>query len=169
MPLSGERLLEGAYLAWADADGAWAPIGTQRANPGPWYLVWKSQTDLTTHPRPWALARISRERFETVFPLLVPPGDDAQVARGFGLFRDFCVRCHALNQQGGRVGPELNVPQNVTEYRDEAFLRAWIADPSVYRISVMPPSPQLSDADLTALLAYLKAMKATKVPVEPGH
>lgn len=163
VPINGARLLEGAYLAFADADGAWEPIGAQKANPGPWYVVWKHQTDLTTHPRPWALASVSIESFEEVFPLLVPPGDDAQVKRGFALFRDHCVKCHALNQQGGRVGPELNVPQNVTEYRDERFLRAWIADPSQYRISVMPPSPQLSEDDLTALLGYLRAMKATKV------
>lgn len=163
VPLNGARLLEGAYLAFADADGAWEPIGTQKANPGPWYVIWKAHTDLTTHPRPWALARISIEAFEKVFPLLVPPGNDAQVQRGFQLFREQCVRCHALNQQGGRVGPELNISQNVTEYRDEAFLRAWIRDPSTFRISVMPPSPQLSEDELTALISYLRAMKATKV------
>ncbi len=163
VPINGARLLEGAYLAFADADGAWEPIGAQQASPGPWYVVWRGHTDLTTHPRPWALASITIESFEKVFPLLVPPGDDAKVQRGFALFRDYCVKCHALNQQGGRVGPELNIPQNVTEYRDEVFLRAWVADPSQFRISVMPPSPQLSEEDLTALLDYLRAMKATKV------
>lgn len=163
VPINGARLLEGAYLAFADSDGAWEPIGTNKANPGPWYLVWKDKTDLTTHPRPWALASVRAEAFEKVFPLLVPPGDDATVKKGFQLFRDYCVKCHAMNQQGGRVGPELNIPKNVTEYRDEKFLRAWISDPSQFRISVMPPSPQLSEDDMTALLAYLQAMKGAKV------
>lgn len=159
VPINGARLLEGAYLAYADADGAWEPIGAKQANPGPWYLVWKGKPDLTTHPRPWALASVRIEAFEKVFPKLVPPTGDARVQHGYQLFKEHCVKCHALNQEGGRVGPELNVPMNVTEYRDEKFLRAWIRNPGTYRISVMPPSPELSDDDLTALLAYLAAMK----------
>ena len=170
VPVSGSRLLEGgAALAFADADGAWEPIGAQHANPGPWYLVWKgtTQTDLTTHPRPWALASIAIEPFEAVFPLVVPKTKDPKVMQGFALFRQQCLKCHAINQQGGHVGPELNVPQNVTEYRDEAFLRAWIKNPFTFRVSVMPASPQFSEADLTALLAYLAAMKDTKIPISP--
>lgn len=172
VPVSGARLLEsGGYLAFADADGPWEPIGVKRANPGPWYLVWKgsAQGDLTTHPRPWALASIAIEPFEAVFPLVVPRSKDPQVQRGFTLFRQRCLQCHSLNQQGGRVGPELNVPKNVTEYRDEAFLRAWIRNPFAFRVSVMPASPDLSEDELSALLAYLSAMKDTKIDVTaPG-
>ncbi len=169
VPLSGERLLEGgAYLAFADASGPWEPIGEKHANPGPWYLVWKTQVDLTTHPRPWALASIAIEPFERVFPRVVPRSADARVQRGFALFRQQCLKCHALNQQGGRVGPELNVPRNITEYRDEAFLRAWIRNPLAFRISVMPPSPHLGEEELSALLAYLAAMKDSKLDVTLG-
>jgi mono/diheme cytochrome c family protein len=172
VPVSGSRLLEGgAYLAFADADGPWEPIGAQHADPSPWYLVWKgeSQAQLATHPRPWALASIAIEPFEAVFPLVVPRSKDPRVTRGFAIFRQQCVRCHAMNQQGGRVGPELNVPKNVTEYRDEGFLRAWIRDPFAFRISAMPPSPQLSEDELTALLAYLSVMKDSKIEVAaPG-
>lgn len=171
VPLRGERLLEGgAYLAFADADGPWEPIGAQRANPGPWYLVWKGdrQQDLATHPRPWALAAIAVEPFEAVFPRVVPLSPAEPVRRGFGLFREHCLKCHAVNRQGGRVGPELNVPKNVTEYRDEAFLRAWIRNPGAFRISAMPPNPQLTDDDVTALLAYLAAMREAKVDVAAG-
>lgn len=163
VPVSGGKLLEGAFLAFADADGPWQPIGPRQADPAPWYLVWSDHTDLLTHPRPWALTRIEAASFEDVFPLLVPASTDARVREGFALFRDHCVKCHSLNQQGGRVGPELNVPQNVTEYRDDAFLRAWIRDPQQFRVSVMPPSPGLNDAQLDALLAYLRAMKSQKV------
>ncbi len=174
VPISGSRLLEGgAYLAFADADGPWEPIGAQHASPGPWYLVWKGtdQGELTSHPRPWALASISIEPFETVFPLVVPRSKEPKVNEGFALFRQQCLKCHAINQQGGRVGPELNVPKNVTEYRDEAFLRAWIRNPFAFRISVMPPSPQLSEDELSALLAYLAAMRDSKidVAVAGGH
>jgi mono/diheme cytochrome c family protein len=170
MPLSGARLLgKGGYLAFADADGAWEPIGVKHADPAPWYLVWKDQIDLTTHPRPWALASIAIEPFEAVFPLVVPHSKDARVQQGFAIFRQQCVKCHAINQQGGRVGPELNVPKNVTEYRDEAFLRAWIRNPFSFRVSVMPASPQLSEDELTAVLAYLASMKDSKIAVEAPH
>lgn len=171
VPVRGERLLEpGAYLAFADAQGPWAPIGPKRANPGPWYLVWSGerQQDHDAYPRPWALASIAIERFEAVFPRVVPPVQDAVVQRGFALFRAHCLKCHALNQQGGKVGPELNVPRNVTEYRDEAFLRAWVRNPGAFRLSAMPANPQLSDDDVTALLAYLGAMKQAKVDVAAG-
>jgi mono/diheme cytochrome c family protein len=174
VPVSGARLMEGgAYLAFADADGPWQPIGAKGAWPGPWYLVWtgEAQQNPVTHPRPWALARIAIARFEDVFPKVVPPVGDALVQRGFELFRNRCLSCHAVNQQGGTVGPELNVPKNVTEYRDEAFLRAWIRNPFAFRVSVMPPSPDLSDGELDALLAYLRAMATAKVPVafSAGH
>lgn len=168
VPVSGARLLEGgAYLAFADAAGAWEPIGEKRSNPGPWYLVWagQAQRDLTTHPRPWALESIAIEPFERAFPLVVPKSTDARVQRGFELFRGQCLKCHAINQQGGRVGPELNVPKNVTEYRDEAFLRAWIRDPFSFRVSVMPGSPHLSEEELSSVLAYLSAMKDVKIDV----
>jgi mono/diheme cytochrome c family protein len=172
VPVSGARLLEGgAFLAFADADGAWEPIGAQRASPAPWYLVWTGSTqgDPTTHPRPWALATIAIEDFEAVYPLVVPASKDPQVRRGYALFREQCFRCHAVNQQGGRVGPELNVPRSITEYRDEAFLRAWIRNPGAFRVSAMPPSPHLSEDELSALLAYLVAMKGQKIAVEaPG-
>lgn len=171
VPVSGARLLEGgAYLAFADLDGPWEPIGTQHADPSPWYLVWKGETqgDLSTHPRPWALDSIAIEPFEAVFPLVVPRSKEPKVQEGFSLFRQHCVKCHAINQQGGRVGPELNVPKNVTEYRDEAFLRAWIRNPFAYRVSVMPPSGQLSEDELSALLAYLAAMKDQKIEVQAG-
>jgi mono/diheme cytochrome c family protein len=168
VPLSGDRLLEpGGYLAVADADGPWEPIGPRKADPAPFYVVWSGehQRSLETHPRPWSLAGIAIEPFEKVFPKVAPPaGAGAVVTRGFELWRELCFRCHAINQQGGRVGPEFNVPRNITEYRDAAFLKDWIRHPQAYRPSVMPGFASLPEADLDALLAYLSAMKEAKDP-----
>lgn len=177
VPISGARLLEpGGYFALADADGPWQPIGPTKADPAPCYLVWTGtdQQSLDNHPRPWALASIAIEPFGTVFPKVVPPPDSSPaVTRGFELWRQQCVRCHAINQQGGRVGPELNVPRNITEYRDEAYLRAWIRDPSSFRPGAMPSFGALTDDDLDALLAYLRAMAGAKdgalLPLAPNH
>ncbi len=168
VPLEGARLLEGgAHLAVRDLDApAWSPIGPQRANPGPAYLIWSgaAQVDLTTHPRPWQLASIEVARFEDVFPHTVPAGEprDGPAWVGFSVFARECVRCHAVNREGGRVGPDLNVPQSVVEYRPEAQLRAYIRDPRSFRYGNMPAHPHLRDAELDGLLAYFRAMRARK-------
>jgi len=68
----------------------------------------------------------------------------------------------AVNGEGGRVGPELNVPQSIVEYRPEAQIRAFVRDPQRFRYTQMPANPHLSDADLDALLAYFHHMRAHK-------
>jgi len=163
----------GAYIAVEDVDApAWEPIGPQKANPGPFYFVWKepSQQNLETHPRPWQLAQVEIARFEVKFPHTVPTGEAPASAavRGFGLFRDRCVRCHAVNREGGRVGPELNVPKNVLEYRTEAEVRAYVKNPLSLRYGNMPPHPDLTEADLDALIGYLSAMKSRKFDPDAG-
>ena len=163
-PLSTEP---GAYLAYEDVEvPGWEPIGPQRANPAPFYLVWREpgQQSLETHPRPWQLATIERASFERTFPHTVPTGEPpgSLAFVGFGLFRDRCARCHAINREGGRVGPELNVPKNVLEYRTAAEVKAYVRDPLSLRYGNMPPHPDLREADLDALVGYLAAMKTRK-------
>jgi len=168
VPITGARLLEdGAYLALADVDApGWEPIGPQHANPGPLYLVWRgaSQQSLETHPRPWQLAEIAIARFEAVFPHTVPAGEPegGPAMRGFSIFRGECIRCHAINREGGRTGPELNVPQSIVEYRPAAQIRAYVQNPLAFRYGNMPPHPGLGDAELDALIAYFTAMKTRK-------
>ncbi len=166
IPLVGEKLLEpGGYIAFADADvPAWEPIGPQRAHPGPFYVVWSkdSQRSLETHPRPWQLVSVEIKPFETTYPHTFPRGASASAARGFRTFRAICIHCHAMNREGGRVGPELNVPQSIVEYRPEAQIRAYIRDPKTFRYGNMPAHASLTDADLDDLISYFKAMKAQK-------
>jgi mono/diheme cytochrome c family protein len=168
VPLRGSKLFEkGGYIAFEDLDvPGWEPIGQQRANPAPFYLVWanKEQTNLETHPRPYQLAAIEIARFEDVFPRTVPAGlaADHPAQRGFVLFREQCIHCHAINRQGGRVGPELNVPQSIVEYRPADQIKAYIKDPLTFRYSTMPAHPTFGDAELDALVAYFTAMKDRK-------
>lgn len=174
VPVEGTRLLEpGASVAIADVDApAWEPIGPSKVSPAPFYVVWKGQdqNNLTTHPRPWQLTRIERVRFETAFPHTAPsdtPSDDASW-RGFRTFRAQCLRCHAMNREGGRVGPELNVPQSIVEYRPEAQIRAYIRDPRSFRYGNMPPHPDLGDRELDELMAYFGSMKGRKHDPDAG-
>lgn len=168
VPLPGSRVFEpGAYVAIADLDvPGWEPIGPQRANPGPFYLVWKNddQQSLETHPRPWQLASISIAPFESMFPHTLPRGEaeGSPAMLGFRLFRQQCVACHAINREGGNVGPDLNVPQSIVEYRPEAQIKAYIKDPLTFRHGRMPAHPHLTEADLTNLLGYFRAMSKQK-------
>ncbi len=165
-----ELLVDGGYIAYADAESpAWEPIGPQRAYPGPFYLVWRHehQQDLSTHPRPWALAEIEAVAFERAFPNTVPPSAsaDTPAGRGFATFRARCIRCHAINREGGRVGPELNVPRNILEYRPARQVKQFIRDPSAFRFSAMPPHPELDDDALDELIAYFEVMGQRKIAV----
>ena len=176
VPIEGSRLLEeGGHIAIDDIDhpNGWQPIGPGQVSPAPYYLVWSKETqkELVTHPRPWQLATIEISKFETSFPKTVPsdlPKSDKGWA-GFELFRQRCIRCHAINQEGGRVGPELNVPQNITEYRPAQQIRDYITNPRKFRYGNMPANPDLTRPQLDSLLAYLHAMKDRKQdPGPPG-
>jgi len=166
----GAVLLEpGGYVAFADADrpgGGFDPIDYRQADPAPFYMVWQGagEKDAARYPWPYQLAEIELVRVEDRFPHAVPPGaaPGSPARTGFEVFRRNCFQCHAVNGDGGRVGPELNVPRSVVEYRDEATLRAFIRDAQSFRYTQMPANPQLGPADLDALLAYLRHMSTHK-------
>ena len=168
VPLRGGKVFEaGAYVAFVDVDvPGWEPIGPQRANPGPFYVVWrgKDQQSLETHPRPWQLASIEIARYEDLFPHTVPTGEKegSGAMRGLVIFKEQCVHCHAVNREGGRVGPELNVPQSIVEYRPIPQIKAYIRDPMTFRYGNMPAHPFLKDGDLDDLVSYFAAMKERK-------
>lgn len=164
VPLSGEKLLEGgACIAFEDLDkpSGWDPIGPQKANPGPFYLVWNkpTQTSLEEYPRPWQLATLEIVPFEAAFPHTDPKvAKDHPAARGYAVFKSYCIRCHAINREGGRVGPDLNVPKSIIEYRPEEQIREYIKNPASFRYGNMPPHLHLTKEDLDGLIAYFHAM-----------
>lgn len=153
----------GGYVVFADlGSDDWEPVGRMGANPGPFYLVWtgKDQTPEKEYPWPWQIASINIMRFQDQYPLIYPKGaaKDSPAYKGYEVFKGRCVRCHSMNRQGGKVGPDLNAPQSVVTYRSEYMIKEFIKHPSVYRYTQMPDHPDLTDQDLNNLIAYFRYM-----------
>lgn len=169
-PSTGAVLGEpGGFVAFADADlpaGQWEPIDRRRLDPGPFYLVWTgaAQRDPHRHPWPYQLVTIEIAPFAREYPHLSPDGLplEAPAWRGFAVFKTQCLACHAVNGEGGTVGPELNVPQSIVEYRPKEQIKAYVRNPESFRYTTMPAHESLSDAELDALVAYFEAMRDRK-------
>ncbi len=142
--------------------------GKTWVSPAPYFLVWRAGKSLGAEfPWPYQLIRIEVVNFATRYAALYP-GEvavDGAQARGFRTYKTHCLRCHSINLYGGELGPELNVPKNVTEYWDGAHLRAFIYDASTYHAQSKMPAfvGTLSATDMDDLLAYLALMKTRKI------
>ena len=158
---------KGGYVVFADLDSNnWEPIGRTDANPGPFYLVWtgKDQLPENEYPWPWQIASINIMRFPDQYPLVYPEGagKDSPAYKGYEIFKGRCVRCHSMNQQGGKVGPDLNAPRSIVTYRSEYMIKEFIKHPSEYRYTQMPDHPDLTDQDLNNLIAYFRYMNGLR-------
>lgn len=163
-----------AWLAIEEPKQPWPSLSEAKGGAGPFYVVWTDPQAMKVGPEQWPyqLATIRRlspvaERFPAILPdLALKP--DSEVRHGFTVFERTCFACHTLNDQGyARLGPDLNIPHNPTEYLREDLLRAYIRNPQSLRHwpqARMPGFDQqaLSDADLNALLAYLRHMAERK-------
>jgi mono/diheme cytochrome c family protein len=177
-PATGARLVEsGGYLALGDAERekaglpGWAPIDRKQVDPAPFYIVWSKPTqhDTNLYPWPYQLAQIEIGSIAAEYPDIVPrsatKGSDAW--RGYDIFKTECVACHAINGQGGKVGPELNVPQSIVEYRPAEQIKAYVYDPEVFRHTSMPAHKHLTPTQLDDLVAYFRVMSTLKH--DPGR
>ena len=108
---------KGGFVAFRDSDRAdgWEPIGRKKADPAPFYIVWTGAEQTTANEWPWQLSAIAILRFEDQYPNVYPEGADENSAafRGFLTFKGRCFHCHSMNQQGGKIGPDLNAPQSI--------------------------------------------------------
>ncbi len=157
----------GGYITFSDLDYEdWEPLGIKEVNPGPFYLVWtgEDQTTKNEYPWPWQLASIDLIKFEDQFPDVFPKGvsTSSSVYKGYEIFKGRCVRCHAMNQQGGKVGPDLNAPKSIVSYRSEFMIKELIKHPSIYRYTQMPDHPDLSNQDLDNIVSYFKYMNENR-------
>lgn len=165
-----------AWLAVEDPQHPWPSLPGNKGDAGPFYVVWTepATAGISSEQWPYQLARIRRVedasvRFPATAPAVSLPAD-SPVRRGYAVFQRTCFACHTLNGQGdARMGPDLNIPYSPTEYLSTDMLRAFIRNPQSLRrwpqgkMTGFPTQDALSDADLVALLAYLKYMAQHKV------
>jgi mono/diheme cytochrome c family protein len=160
-----------AYVAWREHGNPqeWSPVkqGKAMVSPAPYFLVWAEGESLGAEfPWPYQLVRIEVVDFASKYTALYPHdvAADAAAMRGFRSFKTHCLRCHSVNLEGGDLGPELNIPKNVTEYWDAQHLRAFIHDATAYHAHSKMPSfvGVLTAADIDDLVNYLALMKTRK-------
>jgi cytochrome c2 len=139
---------------------------------GPAYLVWENEKDLVIRSEgdygwPFQWAEASIEKLGEGDPLPLPSRRaGASALRGYSHFKVHCLKCHSLAGVGGKVGPELHSPQNVTTYWRSGKLEAWILNPASFRIPNGMPAIAPAHPDRVALardiVAYLSSLPPAK-------
>ena len=172
--LNTDRSKAVAWLAIEPADHPWPPIPQKNVSAGPFYVVWTGAEvgSIRSEQWPYQTAKlVSQPSPASRWPVLavnsaLPPTDP--VRAGQALYFVQCLPCHKLNGAGASdVGPDLNLPQNPTEYLTTQGLHDLIRDPAAVRTwpaQAMPPFPpdHLSDRDIELVVAYLKHMAGMK-------
>jgi cytochrome c2 len=151
----------------------------KRIELGPFYLIWENLDDAQVRQEgdygwPYQLVGVDLIRTVDRFARMLPPvGAVDEVHDGFAAFRVHCSRCHTINGEGGRIGPELNALVSVVELRDAAWLRRWLDDPSQIapesRMPRLNPALPNRERTLSAIISYLEAMSSAKLAPVAGH
>jgi hypothetical protein len=157
----------GGYVVFEDVEfSGWERIKPNGISPAPFYVVWKKshQTHENGFPWTWQLSGIKLVTFKDQYPNVYPQGvsENSNIFAGFTLFREKCLQCHAMNQQGGKVGPDLNAPKSILSYRSEFMIKEMIKHPSKYRYTNMPDHEDLSNYQLDNLIEYFHHMNEKK-------
>lgn len=165
-----DALLEKGYIAFKDLsakNGAWIQFkfGNENISPAPYYLAWpKPDLDKWRYPSPFQLTSISLQSAESYFSAAAPDSNNPKITQGFALFSRYCIRCHSVNHTGGKLGPELNLPKNITDYYTQQKLSDFILDASTFRVNTKMPvfKDILSKKEVLKIQHYLKSMKSVR-------
>lgn len=171
--LDTDRNHANAFLAIEEPGRKWPAVRSQEgpATAGPFYLIWKNPeaSKIGAEEWPYQLSGFEvKKSLRALYPALFPDSSlpkEHPARQGFEVFLKNCFACHTLNHQGeSKLGPDLNLPMNPTEYFTEKVLLQFIRNPESVRSwsgSKMKPVSKeaISDAELGALVEYLKHMR----------
>ena len=151
-----------------DTEGhAWQSYkqGKRTMVPAPFYLVWEGEGINKQRPWPYQLTKLQIVSTERIAMRLSTPDPEAH-GEGDRLYKKHCMSCHSMNLIGGIMGPEMNVPRNILEYRSESDFIAFAANPQAFRArSAMIKMRYLGEDKLKKITGYVKSMSARKVCV----
>lgn len=157
-----------AALAERDRDSRRIDELNALGNCGPFFPVLTRKDavrSLSNWKSPDAVRAIEFEHAVTLAGRDYPTGapENSEVMRGFKAFHTNCLGCHAVNGDGGKSGPELNFPVNVTEYFNEKYLVPMMLNArSIRANSKMAVQADLTRQDAELIVVYLKYMKDHK-------
>jgi sulfur oxidation c-type cytochrome SoxX len=114
-----------------------------------------------------AFTNLSRQQLNDIASYLMsiagtPPaaarGTSPEIEQGKEVFQsNGCVGCHAINGQGGSIGPELS--GNTLKGRSRQWLEKQITDPkSHYPDTIMPAFTNLTREQVSNLVSYLMSV-----------
>jgi len=156
------------YLAIRDLEASegknW--MDTLQGKWNPFYLVWTNHSQgAKGYTWPYGLAHLQFKASDAAYQAAFPA--DEKMIAGFELYKNKCMKCHSMNMVGGVMGPEMNIPKNITEYWQIADIKAFVKNPYTYRYnSKMPPVANLKDAELDQIIEYMTYMKGQKIELE---
>ncbi len=75
------------------------------------------------------------------------------------LYQKKCQTCHSLHGVGGKMAKLGGPLDDVGAKRDEAWLRAYLADPKSKMPKAKMPKTNLSGEDMDAMVKYLLTLK----------
>ena len=163
------------YLVYRDVefkDWEEFEVGKSKKTPGPFYLIWPSKIEEANWP--YQVIGIYQVDFSKKYSKTFPQNlkkNSEEIKRGFHVFRKHCLKCHSINLEGGELGPELNIPKNITEYRSQKYLKEFILDSNSFRLkSPMPPFKDiLTNQEIGEVLSYISWMKRSKFADPAAH
>lgn len=120
------------------------------------FLTWIGEMDLNGFPPKPDLINTAAPNAgvnATATEAVVKKSDRPQI------FNQMCIACHALEGQGGSVGPALD---GVGSRYDAAYISAWLKDPLAIKANSKMPKMPLTENDIIELTAFLSLLKETK-------
>lgn len=114
------------------------------------FLKWIGEMDLNGFPPKPDLLQVAVPQNTT--------GESVAQKRDRPLvFNQMCIACHALEGQGGAVGPALD---GVGSRFEKQYIIDWLQDPQKMKADSKMPKLPLSENDITELAAFLSQLKA---------
>jgi len=152
----------------------WPVPSDAHVGAGPFYLIWQHAERSGITREQWvnwldgltAVASPAHRWPQLAVAASLPA--DAAARRGQAVFTSFCLPCHRIKGGGdAKVGPDLG---KAGAYLTEPGIRALVRDPKAVRTWPQQHMPgfdahTLPDADLDALVAYLRVMAETGQPL----